>query len=771
MTRHLLWILALALLLPAPALAQDGDEEAAEEEETGITAGLIEEDRRYGEIDRYYEDVATTDEFDVVDTAAAWRLENAVIEFDSLTLTLEDGEFFPRKAIDGEVYGGVYIGRGVWHFETDLELEQEEMERITKERVMHKEFSDAYFEFSPNYLERLQAQALPASGDTGVVNKAERFWKQSRKEFPNDFDYSIAYYHVEGLAYFDEIHITADLEKVKVVMDTNTGGRGTMGYTYDSTDREEVSLWRYTSNPMQIKVDSEGKTVYNINAVDVICHFPRQVDRENLTRRELAYKDASLFDIEHYISDFEIFQDTHSREWGLKGDVTVVFTPTLRDLRVIPLSLISWWTNYSAYTKSVEITAVGDGEGNPLPYVHKYHMLAVELPEAAQVGQQYRIRVRYQGEIIDAITQPDPEMSLEEASAAEATEQGMSIVNYTLLNTYPWFPQNGSNFWDRYTFEWSVTVPKPMLVASSGTLVEQQDLGDRYKFVVMENIPSALASVIFGRFSLIQDDPAEGKVPHVRVYAHAGQIDSAREILEQTHDILDYFAELYQAPYIYPELDIAQMPYNVGFAQAPPGLVQMDGVAYLSKTLLVNVYGVNNPFLREAFLPHEIAHQWWAHKVCSLTDHDYWMMEAGAEYSAALWGEASKGEKEYDTYVKYWLNRRAAKNTKWTTSVWMAATGRDANRRRQLATIYGRGPLLLHELRLSLGYQKIVSVLRAMLHEWDGQSFATEDFKMVLEKATGFSFDEYFERYVYRNEPLLGTVPEDVLPASGGGAE
>jgi len=50
--------------------------------------------------------------------------------------------------------------------------------------------------------------------------------------------------------------------------------------------------------------------------------------------------------------------------------------------------------------------------------------------------------------------------------------------------------------------------------------------------------------MIFGRFSLVADDPADGRKPYVRVFAHAGQVDSAREILEQTHDILDYFEEL-----------------------------------------------------------------------------------------------------------------------------------------------------------------------------------------------------------------------------------
>ena len=745
------WLAALALFLPAlPSFAGD------DEEETGITAGLIDEDERLGEIDRYYYDVLDEDEDDpdavdpdTLDPERAWTVQNLTVEFDSFTVTFLDGEFFPRREIDGETYGAVYIGDGRWVFETELELEQDELERVLKERSLDKTFTNAFLEFAPQYLERFQQNAGAASGKDRTASDAEAYWKKRRKEVPRDFDWSIAYWHVEGTEMFDEIHIEAKLDGLKLNMETNTGGKGPMVYTWDAEDPEEVYLWRYFTNALN---------VYNVTS-DVMCHFPRQQDRENLTRREMAYKNPSLYDVLHYDSKFDIRKDPDSPQWSLEGDVTITYKPLVRDLNVIPMYLINWWTSTSVYTERLNVQAVMDEEGNVLPHLHKYHLLAVEVPEAHRVGEEYKLRVVYGGDIIDVITQPDPEMGVTERADAAQADQALQMVNYALLNTYPWFPQNPRDGFDRYVFDWKITIPKPMLVASSGTLISQEEVGNDYVFTIKENVPCALASMIFGRFTLVQDDYESGVRPHIRVYAHGGQLDSAQEILEQSHDIIGYYEELYQVPYPFPELDIAQMPYGVGFAQAPPGMVQMDGVAYLSKTLLTTVYNVRDPFIREAFLPHEIAHQWWAHVTCSLTDHDYWLMEAGAEYSAALFDEAAKGEKAYNTYVKYWENRRAAKNTKRTMSLWMAATGRD--NRRYISTIYGRGPLLYHELRESLGYAKIVSVLRAVLHEWNGKNVSTEDFQMVLEKATGMSFQDYFDRFVYRNEEL-GTAPEDL---------
>jgi len=735
-----------------------------EEEETGITAGLIDKNKRYGEIDRYYKDVLTEDENNTVDAAAAWHVQDLTVELDSLTITFEDGEFYPRVAIDGNVYGAVYLGRGRWQFTTDLELEQDEMERIIKERSLDKQFSDAFLQFSPQHLAQFQEGSTAVEANEAQTKKAERYWKKRRELQPGDFDWNAAYYHVEGMEYFDLINVESNIEKVKMVMDTGTGGTGVMVYTYDADDREEVALWRYLTTGAPL--DDDGTRLYNLYKSDTICHFPRKVDRENLSRRELAYKDAAVIDVQHYDADFEIYEDEHTQDWGIKGDVYVTFTPILRDLKVVPFSLITFWTNYSSYTRPLKIEFVADADGNPLPYVHRFHMLGVEMPERLAKGEQYTIRIKYDGAIIDSITQPDPEVDLSGQMDAEQAEPALSIVNYTLLNTYPWFPQNDRSFFDRYTFDWRVKVPKPLLVASSGTMVGQEDLGSHFKFIIKENVPSALASMIFGRFTMIEDDPTAGRRPHIRVYAHTGQVESAGEILEQSHDIIDYFEELFQSPYPYPEMDIAQMPFGVGFAQAPPGMVQMDGSAYLNKTFLANFYGYMDPFIREAFLPHEIGHQWFAHNICSLTDHDYWLMEAGAEYASALFGEAAAigdgrdGDKAYTKFVKYWENRRGAKNTNNTTSLWMGATGRDQNRRRYIATIYGRGPLLMHDLRVTLGYQKVIAVLRAMLNEWQGQLVATEDFKMVLEKATGMSFDQYFDRYVYHNEKF-GSVPED----------
>jgi len=91
--------------------------------------------------------------------------------------------------------------------------------------------------------------------------------------------------------------------------------------------------------------------------------------------------------------------------------------------------------------------------------------------------------------------------------------------------------------------------------------------------------------------------------------------------------------------------------------------------------------------------------------------------------------------------------------------LWLSATGRDS--RRYVATAYARGPLILHQLRVQFGVEKVLNILRAILQDYGGKNMTTEDFQMVLESATGMDFDEFFEAYIYGNEPMT-TAPEDV---------
>lgn len=736
-----------ALILCVPALAGD--------DETGITAGLIDDKQRRGEIDRYYKDVlrGEKDKMDryannVIDPAQAWTVKDFTVELDSLTLTFEDGEFFPRKDAEGEVFGAVYLGTGRWHFATDVPFEQDELERLTGERELDKTFTDLFLQFTPNYFEKFKEGAGPASGDAGDADKALKYWRKRRDEQPEfwtDFDGHLAWAHIEGMEKFDRILVEAKLDKVKK-------GQGYMVYHYNMEDREEISLERYTVNAFNP----------DITPTDLICHFMRKEDEESLSKREKAYKETNTFDMGHMDAEYELYRDSDTNVWLMRGDATFTYKPMRQDLQTI-----FFWLNYE---DTFAVEGVWDENGNELPYIDVQGLVIAELVEPAVVGQEYAVRVKYDGTSVGVIKQPDPEVNLAgQADNRNANLEFMSIITYLVSGS--WHPWNIHNPTDGLTWEWKITVPKPMMVAVSGTTTDMIEEGDKYIYISKQSRPVYQGALAFGRYSVVADDPADGITPVVRVFAHAGQLDQAKDILEETHVIIDFYEQLYGVEFPYPELEIFQGPYQMGGAWWTPGVIALSGEAYLNKNTLMEVYGYKNPYVRESFLPHEVAHSWWAGVVDNRTDHDNWMMEMGAEYSSALYAEATKGPEAYDLAVKNWLDRRFAKNTKQTMPLSYVFSNRTAGRPKyaKLNTTYGRGPLILHDLRLSLGYEKTISVLRAIMMEWNDKSICNEDFQMVLEKATGMSFQSYFDQFIYANEPLrFAGTPEDLVADDDG---
>ncbi len=695
--------------------------------ESSITDGLIDGPKLLGELDRHFVEVLNSPENDTIDPDAAWMVEELTVDLDGLTVTFTGGEFFPRVAVDGQVFGAVYLGEGRWQFDPPPGLEQGELARLTRQESIDTTFEDALLRFSPDYLERFQEGALPASGDAKQARKAKRYWSKRAQEQDRvlgDHDLLVARYLIEGMEHLDSLRIDAQLKAVKSDKDeARVEGAARYVYVWDHEDPEEVSLTRYVVNPADSRVRSR----------EILCHFPRKQDREQLTRRQLAYKDPTLLDVTHYDCKFKFAENPNSGETELKGDVTVTFHPVFRDVKVAAFSLLGGREGPDSWHQLwLTVRAVADVEGNPLPFVHSSGEVTVELPEPARVGEPMTIRFLYGGKVLMG-------------------------SDYTLLNTYDWYPRNPQQTFDRFTWHWVFNVPKVWQLVASGTITEEP-AGKEIVYDVTGEVPSCWASVILGPYLMIEDEEDDERRPHIRVFSEPADLDGAKEIREYAHGIIEFYEELFGVPFVYDELDIAQMPVGIGFAQALPGMIQMDGAAFKSKTELVTVYQVNDPTIREFFLPHEIAHQWFAHDVGTRTTHDYWMMETFCEYSSALFREAAFGAAGYNRYLAHWHKERDGANTKRTTSLWMSATGRDS--RRYVATAYARGPLIMHQLRVQFGAEKVINILRAILQEYSGKTMTTEDFQMVLESATGMDFDEFFEAFIYGNAPM-DSAPED----------
>src|SRR5262249_45673414 len=157
------------------------------------------------------------------------------------------------------------------------------------------------------------------------------------------------------------------------------------------------------------------------------------------------------------------------------------------------------------------------------------------------------------------------------------------------------------------------------------------------------------------------DDSAK---PVINVCTLPKQQKQADEILARARSIVTTY-EKWFGPFPFEELDIAQMGFFYGFGQAPPGLVQLTGEAFLSAAERANILsilgsgGISGFFRGSAFIAHEIGHEWWGHAVSWADESDQWLSESYTEYCSGLYVQSAdeNGQKAFEAKLAAWKDR------------------------------------------------------------------------------------------------------------------
>lgn len=457
-----------------------------------------------------------------------------------------------------------------------------------------------------------------------------------------------------------------------------------------------------------------------------------------LSERELARAaaDHTNIDVQHYNLDATVRKDTNSGYWGMDvtGDMRIKFT---KPTRVVDMDFITGSSEKDG--RPVHVKYLNGPDGEPLQYLHTANQLIIQLDREYDAGEEWTMSFQYDGNWIYTLKQPSPQTSLEDTKAAGAS---VGIITWEVRVGEPWYPSVGIA--DRYTFDWNLRLPKPMLAATSGTLLRMSEEDGYHVHVIKEQTPETLPAIVFGRFSVTENDPDYEAGEHkIRLYTHPGFERDAQSYIDEAQSILSYYETIF-GDYPFSELDMAQMAIGLGFAQAPAGIVRVTGEVYISKTDLVNLYGVSDFQLRDYFIPHEIAHEWWGHKADFggwESARDQWISETFAEYAAALYVEAREAKKNedltdtsgYENRKQDWKRQRRGHKTDRTAPLW---TGQDMGGDKWQATVYARGPLLLDYIRRMYGREKIVKVMYTFVELANRQDHLTltEDFQACLEQ-------------------------------------
>jgi hypothetical protein len=406
--------------------------------------------------------------------------------------------------------------------------------------------------------------------------------------------------------------------------------------------------------------------------------------------------------------------------------VVETVVPQREPLKVFTFDLdATVYTTFGAHvtTRSEHVRRVSDGQGRALPYVHANDELVVEVPEAAPADQPVKLRFEIDGDFL--------------------VHPGGS--NFWELGVWSWFPQPrlGEQY---YTFHALVRVKKPFVPFAPGKTIRRAEEGDENVVETKVDVPVQFAVVLAGDYSF-KEENRDGLIIRVATYALKNE-RAIKQLTDLSATIIKFYQE-FLGPFPFPEFNILEID-SYGFGQAPPGVMFITKEAFnpLGGTEENQIYsgGVNERFA------HEIAHQYWGHVVKMPSHEEQWLTESFAEYSAALFMKAGKGDAEYKSIVSHW--KPGANLATEKAPIPLANRVYDPSERRiqnaiRTGLLYEKGPLLLSALHKELGDQQFLTFLKSYQKSFRWKFGSTKTIASFLQFMTKKDYMPFFEQYYW----------------------
>ena len=361
--------------------------------------------------------------------------------------------------------------------------------------------------------------------------------------------------------------------------------------------------------------------------------------------------------------------------------------------------------------------------------------LTVLLPAPLEKGEEIRIAVDYELEI------------------------------YNYVSGRSWYPGEQIREGDElHTGTIELTLPARIESRAMGhrEKVPADARGNRERWVI--DRPTMMLTFAIAERAASYELDVEG-APHIEVFGPGmGKEAKFHNVAADAANSMRFFSELFGMPLDSDEMVIASIVASHG--QSFYGFLHMaEGSFYLER-----------PGASELFRAHEVAHQWWGHRVSWETYRDQWLSEAFAEYSAMMYVEATMEGGDHwfgeilDTYTnelngsiktimsKFARPGLAPLNPNERAKMGPIALGYRAQAGQvpgaYFIQTYQKGSMVLHMLRVMLrnltkSEELFVKVLADFLREYDGKAASTEDFIASLTRTAPGDWQWFFDQWVY----------------------
>jgi hypothetical protein len=642
------------------------------------------------------------------------------IQLDSASWELRSGTVRMHSPVaDGRSHGLVFEGKGRFVLEVPDPIELRQLRRFTEDPKLTR----LELEFTRLVVASSDPSvwgALEASGPYEPLSLARTRHEHWLEQELMDVDSQI----IEGLGDPEGLFVRADIDTAKW---------GWLSVVYQQRRREELELHRF---------DPRFKVIESWVSLD------RQEDRLPTGRPSYAYEAAfSVPDVKVTVDVTERakqspagFSEVQPFRAKLKADTEIVSKTD--GLEVLRLRLSS----------GAEVSGVRDALGAPLQFLRD------------PIGKRTSS--------LDNDVQDDSVLVLLRAplNAGEKTRVTFDYEMrlYGFAPGRSWYPgPDGpvSVSFSPHTASFEIQHREDQAIRASGVLEWEGDNSSRW----VHERPTKMTSFAAVGRAHETTHHIDG-VPEVLTFGSVGGSMTPTRIDQVGSDVsiaADYFQQLFADPLEGPELRSVLIPGSHGQA--------FDGFLHLSDfTVMVDSIAATT-----MFRAHEVAHQWWGHRVLWASYRDQWLSEAFAEYSAMMFVEdaVEGGDREFTEILKAYndevtgsiksaFSRYARPDYFPMTRIGLERIGPIGHgyrcrvgpaRSSYFTQTYLKGALVLHMLRTLVGQMTrnpatFVEILRSFIDEHGGGFASTDDFIAVLEKRVPADWSWFFDQWVYGAE-------------------
>jgi aminopeptidase N len=369
-------------------------------------------------------------------------------------------------------------------------------------------------------------------------------------------------------------------------------------------------------------------------------------------------------------------------------------------------------------------------DGERVEYERQGSELIIHSPAIIPVGESFVTSVTY-----DGTPQPVRSQALPFRVGWLTDSSGVSYVIGEPDGGHTWMPMNDHPS-DKATYTFMITVPDPLIAAANGVLVETiTDLGwATWVWESSQPMASYLATVIVGDLDIVEDDASTATAGvAVRNVLPDDLSSRSLETLTLHGEMISFFEGIF-GPY----------PFDAY------GLAVVDEFEAALENQTLSIFGrymVDIPEFFEIVMVHELAHQWYGNSVTPADWGDIWLNEGFATYAEWLWLEHKYGEAAMLSQVQRERNRMAISA--------LPPPGNPPADDLFNASVYIRGGLVLHALRVEVGDDAFFDIIRTYADTYRDDVVTTEQFISLAEDVSGGDLGDLFDEWLYAEE-----VPE-----------